>query len=272
MTKNTDGLLKGQAGQWRNQPSCTIRVPQKFKTTLINLARGLDVEEPIAPLSLLPLKELLRIKEELPGLIDRRRREARNKLITDNLNLARLVAHRVSNHPVCPFTYEDLEQQAFLALAIAVNNFDPSRGNKLSTFVMPRIRGHLLNFIRDKGTGVKVPRAYYELYFKAIKLERELGSMELVAERLKTSSEKIRESFRAMESCYQSREIMLSGQDWKSPDLSPLAPQMTIDWGDVNDGEMELLNRWLNGGRIRDRDIATLRALLLSLRIQGDRT
>lgn len=265
MTKKIGGLLKGQVGQWRNQPTCTVRVPQKFKKPLLDFAKGLDTDSPIAPLDLLPLKELSRISGELPSLIDRRKRETRDKLVTENFGLARSVAHRISNHPHCPFSYEDMEQQAFLALVVAAEHYEPDRGNKFSTFAIPKIRGKLLNYIRDKGTGIKIPRGYYDLYFKAIKLERELGSLKAVADRLNIPLQTLQDAYRSVESCYRNEPIT-DARDWQDSHRQAIASQITIPWEDAP--EAQQIKDWLSGRRI---NAGGLRALLLSLPVQFDR-
>lgn len=261
MTKNLDGLLKGQVGQWQNQPTCTVRIPQKFKKPLLEFVKGLDVDNAIAPLHLLPLKELLRIQSEIAELIDRKKRQIRNRIVTENLNLARKVAHRIANHPHCPFTYEDLEQQAFLALTLASDRFEPERGNKFSTFATPIIRGRLLHYIRDKGTGIKVPRAFYELYFKAIKYERKLGSLEAVAEHLKISLETLEEAYHSVESCHQSSGIA-EGADWRSPPKANSLPSLSVKWDVLNPEQAAQIKTWLGGGRISP---TRLRDLLLNV-------
>lgn len=81
----------------------------------------------------------------------------RNKLVEMNLSLARKLAH--SNHNRNQnVPYEDIEQQAFIALIYCVENFNPDKGYRFSTYAVPVIKGRLLNFIRDKTSLIKVPR------------------------------------------------------------------------------------------------------------------
>lgn len=81
----------------------------------------------------------------------------RNKLVEMNLSLARKLAH--SNHSRNQSVpYEDIEQQAFIALIYCVENFNPDKGYRFSTYAVPVIKGRLLNFIRDKTSLIKVPR------------------------------------------------------------------------------------------------------------------
>lgn len=81
----------------------------------------------------------------------------RNKLVEMNMSLARKLAHsshsRNQNVP-----YEDIEQMAFIALIYCVENFNPDKGYRFSTYAVPVIKGRLMNFIRDKTSIIKVPR------------------------------------------------------------------------------------------------------------------
>lgn len=81
----------------------------------------------------------------------------RNKLVEMNLSLARKLAH--SNHSRNQSVpYEDIEQQAFIALIYCVENFNPDKGYRFSTYAVPAIKGRLMNFIRDKTALIKIPR------------------------------------------------------------------------------------------------------------------
>ena len=51
--------------------------------------------------------------------------------------------------------FDDLEQEARLALLSAIRSFDPARGHKFSSFALPRIIGALLQYKRTKGSWVR---------------------------------------------------------------------------------------------------------------------
>lgn len=51
--------------------------------------------------------------------------------------------------------FDDLEQEARLALLSAIRSFDPARGTKFSSFALPRIIGALLQYKRTKGSWVR---------------------------------------------------------------------------------------------------------------------
>lgn len=97
----------------------------------------------------------------------------RNKWVEENLGLARQCAHRW--HLKCHLPYEELEQVAYIGLIRATERFDKSRGNKFSTFAVPRINGQIVNYLRDKGHTIKIPRREYDRVQKSKRTERQLS-------------------------------------------------------------------------------------------------
>ncbi len=45
---------------------------------------------------------------------------------------------------------EDLESYGIIGLIEAIDNFDPKRGLQFSTFALPRIKGEIYDYLRDK--------------------------------------------------------------------------------------------------------------------------
>jgi RNA polymerase sigma factor (sigma-70 family) len=74
----------------------------------------------------------------------------RNRIVEDNLGLARQVANRY--HQKCSLDYCDLEQIACLGLIKAIEAFDPSTRNALSSYAIPVIRGEILHYLRDSAS------------------------------------------------------------------------------------------------------------------------
>lgn len=87
----------------------------------------------------------------------------RDRIVTDNLGLARKLAHRFA-HRGQP--YDDLAQVASLALVNAVDRFDPERQVAFSTFATGTIIGELKRYFRDRGWAVRAPRRVQELYLE----------------------------------------------------------------------------------------------------------
>ena len=84
-----------------------------------------------------------------------RDREVLSQLVEGYLPLCRAIVYRFRGQGV---EQEDLEQVAALALMKALDRFEPERGFRFSTFAMPTIAGEVRNYIRDRGSAVRVSR------------------------------------------------------------------------------------------------------------------
>lgn len=96
----------------------------------------------------------------------------RNQLVELNAGLVRKVSHQVSRK--CAEPYEDLEQIGYLGLIRAIERFDPHQGSAFSSFAIPYIRGEMLHYLRDKGSMMRIPRRWQELYARGKKLRKDL--------------------------------------------------------------------------------------------------
>ncbi|ACK64755.1 RNA polymerase, sigma 28 subunit, FliA/WhiG subfamily [Rippkaea orientalis PCC 8801] len=96
----------------------------------------------------------------------------RNQLVELHTGLVRQVAHRISNQ--CTEPYEDLEQIGYLGLINAIERFNPHQGCAFSSFAIPYIRGEMLHYLRDKGSVMRIPRRWQELYNKGKKVRKQL--------------------------------------------------------------------------------------------------
>ena len=107
----------------------------------------------------------------------------RDRLITENLGLARRLAHRFAHRGQ---SYDDLAQVASIALIKAVDRYDPERNVKFSTFATGTIIGELKRHFRDRGWAVRAPRRIQELYLELgatiESLGHELGRSPTVSE------------------------------------------------------------------------------------------
>ena len=81
--------------------------------------------------------------------------ELMERLVAGYLPLSRAIARRFAG---CGVELEDLQQVAAMALMKAIERFDPGRGLKFSTFAAPTITGEVRNYIRDKGSLIRVSR------------------------------------------------------------------------------------------------------------------
>ena len=104
--------------------------------------------------------------ERLVPLLERyavtRSSTLRDELVESYLPLARAVARRFEGRGV---EREDLQQVASIALMKAIERFDPARGFRFVTYAIPTIAGDVRNYLRDKASGMRMPRdARQKLY------------------------------------------------------------------------------------------------------------
>lgn len=84
---------------------------------------------------------------------------ARDKIIMANIPLVTIASNHYGRRT---YHFEDLYQEGVYGLIKAVDNFDPSLGNKFSTYAMSMISGRMLHFLReDRPIHVK-RSAYYD--------------------------------------------------------------------------------------------------------------
>ena len=77
------------------------------------------------------------------------------RLVEGYLPLSRAIARRFAGLGI---ELEYLQQVAAMALMKAIERFDPRRGLKFSTYAAPTITGEVRNYIRDKGSLIRVSR------------------------------------------------------------------------------------------------------------------
>lgn len=77
------------------------------------------------------------------------------QLVEGYLPLSRAIARKFSGRGV---EQEDLEQVAAMALMKAIERFEPDRGLKFTTYATPTIAGEVRNYLRDKGSILRVSR------------------------------------------------------------------------------------------------------------------
>lgn len=95
-------------------------------------------------------------------------KEARDKLVTENLGLIWSIVRRFSNRG---HEMDDLFQVGCIGLIKAIDKFDTSFDVKFSTYAVPMITGEIKRFLRDDGM-IKVSRSLKETAGKA-KMVRE---------------------------------------------------------------------------------------------------
>lgn len=78
-----------------------------------------------------------------------RTREERNEFIANNLPLFHSIAQP---YKYCGLEYDDLFQEVCEGAIKAMNTYDPSRGTKLSTYIVECAKNHVRMIIRERNT------------------------------------------------------------------------------------------------------------------------
>jgi RNA polymerase sigma factor for flagellar operon FliA len=89
-------------------------------------------------------------REELwQRYIETRDPALREEIILQNIPLVRHILKRLAIPTLSDELYQDLEGQGIVGLIDAVDRFEPRRGWRFSTYASLRIRGHILDTLRD---------------------------------------------------------------------------------------------------------------------------
>jgi RNA polymerase sigma-B factor len=78
------------------------------------------------------------------------------------MGLAHCVATRQQQRG--PEEHDDLLQEARLGLIQGMDNWDPSRGFRPSSYLMSRANGQVLHYRRDRSRMVRIPWRLQDLY------------------------------------------------------------------------------------------------------------
>ena len=90
---------------------------------------------------------------------------AERKFAVTHLNLARHQAHAFARRTAVPF--DDLIGPAYEGLCKAAMGFDPKRGWKASSYVVPKVKGELLHYLRDSRYLPRISHRLRELWLRA---------------------------------------------------------------------------------------------------------
>lgn len=124
-------------------------------------------------------------------------KERRDAMVTENLGLVHHCARRFVGRGA---EYDDLYSAGCVGLIKAIDNFDESRGLRLSTYAVPLILGEMKRLFRDGGS-VKVSRSLKELSLRVareterfIAKENRDPTLSELAERLEITVEQAAEA------------------------------------------------------------------------------
>ncbi|MDE3724622.1 SigB/SigF/SigG family RNA polymerase sigma factor [Nocardiopsis sp. N85] len=145
------------------------------------------------------------------------------------LELYRPLLYRIARHySGRGEPYEDLRQTAHLGLVKAIHGYDPHRGKKFISYLLPTVTGEIKRHFRDHTWAVRVPRRHQEqrgrLHRAVVEFQqrhaREPGTDELAAE-MGLPEEEIRELLQASQA-YSTLSLDLpdhKGEEGEGPTL-----------------------------------------------------
>ena len=93
----------------------------------------------------------------------------RNQQVLQHLGLAYCVARRQQRRG--PEEHDDLLQEACLGFIQGMENLNPTRGFRPSTYLMSRANGQVLHFRRDRSRMLRIPWRLQDLYVSGQRLQ-----------------------------------------------------------------------------------------------------
>ncbi len=131
---------------------------------------------------------------EMINLAHQGDKEARDRLVTENVGLIWSIVRRFGNRN---YDLEDLFQIGCIGMIKAIDKFDCSYDVKLSTYAVPMIAGEIKRFLRDDGM-IKVSRTLKENGYKIRQVQDRLSqelnrdaTIEEIARELSMSREEV---------------------------------------------------------------------------------
>ena len=128
--------------------------------------------------------------------------QAKEVLLTENLNLVRSVVHRFTNRG---YEWDDLFQIGCMGMVKAIERFDLSFNVKFSTYAVPMIIGEIRRFMRDDNP-IKVSRPIKDIAYKVHKVQELLRgvlghepTIQEIAEKAELSTQEIVAALDAMQ-------------------------------------------------------------------------
>lgn len=94
----------------------------------------------------------------------------RNQRVLKHLGLAHCVAKRQCRRG--PEEHDDLLQEASLGLTQGMDQWNPSRGFRPSSYLMSRANGQVLHYRRDRSRTVRIPWRLQDLYVSGQRLQQ----------------------------------------------------------------------------------------------------
>ena len=142
--------------------------------------------------------------EEMDMLLRRSKegdKKAREALIEGNLRLVLSVIQRFDKRGESP---DDLFQVGCIGLMKAINNFDPTKQVKFSTYGVPMIAGEVRRYLRDN-SAIRVSRSIRDVAYRVLQCKEQLlaklgrePTLEEIARELEIPQEDVSEALDAV--------------------------------------------------------------------------
>lgn len=166
------------------------------------------------------------------------------RLVEENLPLSQAVARKFQGRGV---EKDDLEQVAAMALMQAIERFAPERGLQFSTFALPTIAGSVRNYLRDRGSTIRLTRSLREQLTKLRRVSDELTrklqrepSMRELAEAMELPPEEL---LTLLDARHSAQTVSLDAET--SDDAE--APRLETFLGQLDEGYEQVEQaQWLN--------------------------
>jgi RNA polymerase sigma factor for flagellar operon FliA len=111
-----------------------------------------------------------------PQTIDDEATARREKLVLEHLTQVRIIASRIHDRLPRHIALEDLVSSGIVGLLAAIDNFDPAYNVQLNTYAEPRIRGAIIDSLRELDWAPRETRKRSKLIQVAIhKLQQHFG-------------------------------------------------------------------------------------------------
>jgi hypothetical protein len=181
------------------------------------------------------------------------------KLITQNLGLARMMANRWAMHTQQP--YDDLIGVAMEGLIIGCRKYDPERINpatgepyKISTIVVTTINSEMMHYFRDHCFVVTFSQKWREKWGMVRRMHDAGASMEEIAAKagLKAGAAEVREMLAAMKGCTNidtAIDIEARPDGFWIQESSPLLQLVRDAWASIRPSDCNLILAWWDARR-----------------------
>jgi RNA polymerase sigma-B factor len=113
---------------------------------------------------------------------------AQRAFACEHLGLAHQQAHRFARR--WSMAVDDLIGPAYEGLCKGAIGFDPALGHRPSSYLVPKVKGELLHYLRDTGFSLRISHRLRELWIKARKHVAQGLSDQQIADQLQVPLER----------------------------------------------------------------------------------